>query len=587
MIGSTSVEDMPLTDNNTHINSNSDNGAETTTFPGRTETDTSPTFNVDDFNVVTEGEASILFPKQENVFYNPIQQFNRDLSVTAIRAWSDLYLKEIKIKNKKRKFDVSKSEPKEESEPTTAKSANINEKPTKQTAATVGTAAQINEEELKYEEKVFKPKINIIEALSATGLRAVRYAKEIPNVGTVVANDLLPAAVENIKRNVEYNNVSKIVKPNLGDANKFIHQQQGKHFQVIDLDPYGTAAPFIDAAVQAVENDGMLLVTCTDLAVLAGNGYPEKCFALYGGTNIKSDATHESALRLVLSMIANSAAKYKKTIEPLLSLSIDFYVRLFVKVKTSPILVKSLASNSMITYLCTGCSSVHGQPLGKMTIKEEDKNKKNPNTKYSWAQGPPVGPMCSFCGAVHHICGPMWAGKLHNKEFIQRILDINEKELSDDIYKTRERIKGMVTLAYHELDGSEAPFYFSPSRVASILKIPCPSISLIVSGIGSCGFNASLTHAHHGCIKTNASWAVIWEVFKKYIEQNKLIKDCEKLNKNTFGYKILTTDILPELEVIFDKNHPSAKKVDDLRKVKIVRFQQNPTKNWGPKARPG
>ena len=64
---------------------------------------------------------------------------------------------------------------------------------------------------------------------------------------------------------------------------------------VVDLDPYGTAAPFLDAAVQAVTDDGtrymslllatvvthanltgLLCVTCTDLAVLAGTNYPEK-----------------------------------------------------------------------------------------------------------------------------------------------------------------------------------------------------------------------------------------------------------------------------------------------------------------------
>ncbi len=36
-----------------------------------------------------------------------------------------------------------------------------------------------------------------------------------------------------------------------------------EQFDVIDLDPYGSAAPFMDAAVQAVANGGMLCVTCT------------------------------------------------------------------------------------------------------------------------------------------------------------------------------------------------------------------------------------------------------------------------------------------------------------------------------------
>ena len=45
---------------------------------------------------------------------------------------------------------------------------------------------------------------------------------------------------------------------------------------VVDLDPYGTAAPFIDAAVQSVNDTGLLCVTCTDLSVLATTNYPEK-----------------------------------------------------------------------------------------------------------------------------------------------------------------------------------------------------------------------------------------------------------------------------------------------------------------------
>ena len=37
-------------------------------------------------------------------------------------------------------------------------------------------------------------------------------------------------------------------------------------FDVVDLDPYGTAAPFLDSAVQAVSHGGLLNVTCTDMA---------------------------------------------------------------------------------------------------------------------------------------------------------------------------------------------------------------------------------------------------------------------------------------------------------------------------------
>src|SRR5579859_7259849 len=46
-----------------------------------------------EFTKVTEGKATILFPKDE-VFYNPAQIFNRDLSVAVIRTWSESLARE-------------------------------------------------------------------------------------------------------------------------------------------------------------------------------------------------------------------------------------------------------------------------------------------------------------------------------------------------------------------------------------------------------------------------------------------------------------------------------------------------------------
>ena len=127
----------------------------------------------------------------------------------------------------------------------------------------------------------------------------------------VIANDLSDAATEVMRKNVEINGFSEIpadpgvpgskptpvrVVVNEGDAwcrcfetilvsrlliNRssalmYNHRKEGSRVDVVDLDPYGTAAPFIDAAVQAVNDTGLLCVTCTDLSVLATTNYPEK-----------------------------------------------------------------------------------------------------------------------------------------------------------------------------------------------------------------------------------------------------------------------------------------------------------------------
>lgn len=73
----------------------------------------------------------------------------------------------------------------------------------------------------------------------------------------------------------------------------FILKSKGHHMNVIDLDPYGSAAPFIDSAVQTISNGGLLCITCTDMAVLCAS-YPETCYAKYSSIPMKGDNSHEA-----------------------------------------------------------------------------------------------------------------------------------------------------------------------------------------------------------------------------------------------------------------------------------------------------
>lgn len=110
----------------------------------------------------------------------------------------------------------------------------------------------------------------------------------------------------------------------------YSHRKQNE-FDVIDLDPYGCPSIFLDAAVQAVKNKGLLLVTATDMAVLAGN-CSETCYTKYGAISLRIRSCHEMALRILLQCIESHANRYGRYIEPLLSISADFYIRVFVRV---------------------------------------------------------------------------------------------------------------------------------------------------------------------------------------------------------------------------------------------------------------
>jgi len=60
--------------------------------------------------------------------------------------------------------------------------------------------------------------IRILDALSASGLRAIRFAKEVPMVDLVVANDFSEHAFQTIQRNVQLNGLEGRVRAVHSDA---------------------------------------------------------------------------------------------------------------------------------------------------------------------------------------------------------------------------------------------------------------------------------------------------------------------------------------------------------------------------------
>ncbi|KAG8934062.1 RNA methyltransferase tRNA(m5U54)methyltransferase [Tulasnella sp. 418] len=428
----------------------------------------------------TENQTSILLADAPDAFLNPAQEFNRDLSVACITTWSEQAneakrQKWLKKQEKKKATDPNGEEPKSKKLKDDPEGLATGSEPSKQ--------SDFMDVDSRPSENVpltsqAEPKTFILlEALSATGLRAIRYAKEIPLLKYVIANDLSPAAIAAMKRNVEINGLAPpsaeaesgkstsdaasssdptptAKKPHLGKVRinqgdacdlMYSHRSEKNRVDVVDLDPYGTAAPFMDSAIQCIRDDGLLCVTCTDTSVLANNNYPEKCFANYGGVPARAEYCHEIALRLVLHALSTTAARYGRYVTPLLSLSIDFYVRLFVRIRTAPIEVKKAISKTAIYHICTGCQAFHAQPLGRVVEKRSANGQVNPQFKTSAADQNFNG-ACSECGSNMHLAGPMWSGPLHDRPFVAKVLE--HVKNSPDNYKFSTRMEGMLTLAH-------------------------------------------------------------------------------------------------------------------------------------------
>ncbi|TIA78174.1 hypothetical protein E3P98_03947 [Wallemia ichthyophaga] len=507
--------------------------------------------------LTSENTAQILIPiteKSDNkAFINPIQEFNRDLSVAAIKVWSEIVCDEKSAKFKQR----------------LEKNSNRN---------STGNSTGKRREPIENPDWVHN--FSILDALSATGLRAIRYAKEIPNANRIYANDFSPDAVAAIRQNVTYNQLQGRVNVTEGDASALMYQHRSKaQFDVIDLDPYGTAAPFIDAAVQSLSSGGLLCITCTDTAVMAGTNYPEKCFTNYGGTPVRAEYTHEAALRLILNSISQSASRYGRYIEPMMSLSIDFYVRMWVRIHDGSAETKKAFSKTGSVHVCSFCRAHTIQPFGR--IVEKVSGKGNVSSKFQAAQSVGVGSgvdasgRCSECHAHCHTNGPMWIDKLHNKAFTQRLLQ-HVTQAQEGTYGTATRMKGMVSTAHDELD---EPFYFTTDSVASAMKLTAPSMVTVGSGLVNAGYAVSRSHALPGSIKTDAPVSAVHDMMRKWMLSHPV--KLENVKEGSPTRHLLTKE--PRIDADLTHNQ----KVVDLfnSKEKIRRYQANPA-NWGPLARP-
>jgi tRNA G26 N,N-dimethylase Trm1 len=83
-------------------------------------------------------------------------------------------------------------------------------------------------------------------------------------------------------------------------------RKEKRFFDVIDLDPYGTAVPFLESALSSISDGGLLAVTFTDMAVLCARN-PHVCFYKYGASPLSKRFCHEMALRIVIKMINEMA----------------------------------------------------------------------------------------------------------------------------------------------------------------------------------------------------------------------------------------------------------------------------------------
>ncbi|MCD6538394.1 tRNA (guanine(10)-N(2))-dimethyltransferase [Candidatus Bathyarchaeota archaeon] len=383
--------------------------------------------------VIREGEAVLAVPKlsafkrepweyapcKAPVFYNPVMRLNRDIAVIAVQVFQEM----------------------------------------------IGRG------------------IVIAEPLAGSGVRGIRFALEVDGVEHVYMNDINPLAHKMADYNVEMNGLRGRVTVVNEDANLFLsrHSAPNKRFDFIDLDPFGSPVCFLDSAIRALKDGGLLALTATDMAPLCGI-HPRVALRKYGGLPLRTEYCHEIALRLLIGALAMTAAKYETGVKILFSHKTNHYVRAYAQIiRGAGNADKSIRQMGYILH-CFSC-------FYRETVQ---------------GIAPLLNGKCSECGSPMKVAGPLWLGRLSDAAFCERM---ENKALLNR--RLDARAKRIILLVKAETDAPAT--YFVIDKISDKLGLTVPSRERVMKRLVQKGFRAWLTHFHPCGIKTDAPAGIVVE----------------------------------------------------------------------------
>lgn len=338
---------------------------------------------------------------------------------------------------------------------------------------------------LQAHQKLLERELSVSEPLTGCGLRGVRFAVEVEGIRNVVVNDINPEAVDVTRFNAKLNDVFERVEVANEDANLFLskHSAPRKRFDYVDVDPFGPPVPYMDSAIRSLRNRAMIALTATDMAPLCGV-HPRACLRKYGGVPLRTEYCHELAVRLLTGCLTMMAAKHEIGVRVLFSHSIDHYVRAYAVVKYGAKVADQ--SVQQIGYILHCFSCFHRETTHGITslLKQA----------------------CPNCGAKMSAAGPLWLGKIADKNFCSMMT----KEIEGRSFRQQKKLQKMLVLIHDE---AEAPVtYFAVDKICDKLNLPVPPQKQVLGRLKEQGFQAVLTHFNSRGFRTDAPVNVITEV---------------------------------------------------------------------------
>jgi tRNA (guanine26-N2/guanine27-N2)-dimethyltransferase len=235
-----------------------------------------------------------------------------------------------------------------------------------------------------------------LDALAGIGARGVRIANEASKSVEVTMVEFSATSVEIAKRNAKRNRVARRCHVIHEESNEYLHSRFGRleRFESVDVDPFGSPAPYVHGALAATADDAIVSLTATDTAALCG-AFPTVAYRRYGAYVVKSEFVHEAAIRTLLGYCARTGGALDTGIEPVAAHSTLHYLRVYFRVHRGAARSDRCLDDVGFVASCAACH--------ENTVTAKSYN-----------------PSCPKCGGKVRPIGPLWIGRLVDEKLAEQ-----------------------------------------------------------------------------------------------------------------------------------------------------------------------
>jgi len=294
----------------------------------------------------------------------------------------------------------------------------------------------------------------LLDGMAASGVRGLRLAVEACPEAEVVINDRDSDAFDAIKKGIERTGAA-----NAAASNEDLRQMlvRGK-YDYVDVDPFGSPVPFVDAAVRACRRGGILAVTATDTAALCGT-FPKTCERRYQARSLLNECAHELGARILAGFAVRAGAVHDIAAKPILSYAREHYVRVYLRVRAGAGRADALLKEM-------GYANFDGEGGRRTTAHPEEKR---------WA-------------------GPLWAGECFDAATLDAMLEF---ESGSNLVLGKD-------LRVWRAESGGPPYHHDVAWLSRKFKASQPRMERLMAGLKESGFFAERTSFAPTGLRTDA-----------------------------------------------------------------------------------